>query len=176
MSTIDGYLYTCLGMIECPSPYTIIHGLPITGAEIAIYLLEQDIPEYERNFQGKSGDILIGGGRGEAQAMRIQLPEAIYFYTDPDKYDDDLPVRTYWSSTMTYKMCRGYELLGWNPDETWIEMWLTQHVLKFLLTYYPDQFERFAGKGELEEDGSICRRLTEAEEKIWNYQKYQNRE
>jgi hypothetical protein len=179
MSAIDQYRFTCLGVVACPSPYKVIYRSEKPGAQIPIYHLEEDIPDEETDFQGRRGDILVGGGSGEVEAMRIHKPAALLFYTSFKNFpqDDHLPVtETYWSPTNTYKMCQRYELLGWNADEATIEGWLTEHVLQFVLNHYPDWFEQYAGKTKLERNSSICRLLSAKEEKMLNWRRYRTGE
>lgn len=139
MSSIDQYSCTCIGIIECPTPYRLfVKQDNVRPIHIAIYHLEQDIPEAEIDFQGKAGDIVVGGGGGEAPAMRIQIPEAIVLFTEIDDAENDIdidliPYQIYWRPTESYILGAGFKKLRWNPEEQQIEVWLTEHVLAFLL-------------------------------------------
>lgn len=186
MSAIDSYQYTCIGVIECPTPYRLFAGQTnVQPIHIALYLLEQTIPEHEDDFQGKVGDILIGGGGGEAPAMLIRLPDAFIFYTYFDDSDDEKmfemkspdvweqkPFQAFWTPSQSYMLCAGFETLGWNPEERHVEGWLTHHVLAFLQLHFPKLVYKTDGIIELNEDGSICRLLTPEEEKFWNWKKH----
>ncbi len=186
MSSIDQYLYTCIGVIECPTSYRLFYGQSnIQPIHIAIYHLEQDIPEHEDDFQGKAGDIIVGGGSGEAPAMVIKLPDAFIFFTRFEDIEDEkqfekkystfldhTPFQTYWTLTQTYILGAGFETLGWNPEKEQLDRWLTHHVLVFLLKHYPDQFKWGEGKLDLRQNGSICRKITDIEDRIWNWKKH----
>lgn len=50
----------------------------------------------------------------------------------------------------------GYHAVGWEPTNT-MEVWLTKHVLAFLVRHYPADYSPYVGGEPLEEDGSICR-------------------
>lgn len=187
MSSIDVYSYTCIGEIVCPTPYRIFHGQKnIRPVLIGIYYLEQNIPEHEDDFQGMFGDILVGGGSGEAPAMLIRMPDAVIRYTKfenieemehfEDKHKtifDHTPYETYWSPTATYILGAGYETLGWNPEKYRLDKWLNDHVLAFLVENYPTYFEPKAGYLVVKQDGSICRKLSDEDDKMWNWKKYQ---
>ena len=107
MSAIDCYKHNHLGFIECPSTYSIINLKgTIENNRIAIYELLQNIPKDEKDFDGKVGDVLIGGGSGEAPALRISNPLAFQFSTyDEDKFSelefDDLDevFKSFWTAT-----------------------------------------------------------------------------
>ncbi len=174
MSAIDQYNYTCLGLIECPVNYRFFAPQDhVQSLHIAIYYLRQDIPEYETDFQGKLGDVLVGGGGGEAPAMRIIMPNTILWATDWERYDHEHPeieklYSTYWSPTQSFILGTGFVKLGWNPEEIKIGQWLMEHVVSFLVTKYKDKFADYIGNDDLDYDGSICRLLTDEEDTIWN--------
>ncbi len=167
MSAIDQYFFTCIAIIDLPLTY-----LPLAEDEdfdwmyVAVYRLEQDIPEDEDEFQGKTGDILVGGGSGEAAAMRILMPEAIVETTDFDRFYDDeeysnrLDGVTYpglydiyqffWDPEDGYKLGSGYVTLGWDPDGLNLGLWLTQHIVSFVLKHYPQDYAHLKGDDELD--------------------------
>ena len=60
MSRIDGYKHKLVGFINCDSDYDFVNNNPIR--KIAIYQLNEDVPNSETDFDGKKGDIIIGGG------------------------------------------------------------------------------------------------------------------
>jgi hypothetical protein len=134
VSTIDQYEHELLTFIECPSEFDFI-GSSATR-QIAIYRLGQDIPDDETDFDGKRGDILVGGGSGEAESLRISYPEADYFFTldDWDEFEDyDELFKTFWSPSFAYKMGDGFRKQGWSPN-TNLELWLAKTVIDMLLS------------------------------------------
>jgi|GEM_PF-1955759 len=177
MSSIDQYIYTCLGVIECPMPYRYFsQQANIQPIQVAIYRLRQDISEFETDFQGSEGDILVGGGGGEAPAMRIRMPEAMLLYTNWNRFEQEYPdllidelYSTYWSPTQAFMLCTGYETLGWNPENDRIEQWLMEHVVSFLVKHFADDYKQFIGNDTLDCDGKICHTLTDEEDRIWNW-------
>lgn len=133
MSAIDQYRHKHIGFIECPSNYSIVHANYDTRL-IAIYELLQDIPIDETDFDGKIGDILLGGGSGEAAAMRISTDRAFRSLSDDNFYDNDDGIdiyKSFWTATEAYKFCQGFKKLGWKPREE-IEDWLLKNLLKIL--------------------------------------------
>lgn len=141
MSSIDTYKHNHLGFIECPSTYNIINfSKATTNTRIAIYELLEDIPKDEKDFDGKAGDILVGGGSGEAPALRISNPIAFRFSTyNEDKFSelefDNLEeiFKSFWTPTQSYILGEGFSKLGWTPDED-LEMWLTENICKLLIS------------------------------------------
>src|SRR4051812_14102032 len=102
MSAIDQYKHKVLGFIECPSTYDFVYAN--TTREIGVYQLLQDISVDEESFDGKSGDIIVGGGSGEAPAFRISFPNAFYFFTS-DEWDEfesyDELFKHFWTPTQS---------------------------------------------------------------------------
>jgi hypothetical protein len=153
MSAIDIYKHRLLGFIECPSTNSFVSFNEDTR-KIAIYELLEDIPADEECFDGKTGDIIVGGGRGEAPAFRISNPIAFKFFTlgekdfgylELDKLNDIF--KAFWTPTESYIFCEGFAKLGWTVD-TAIEMWLAENVCKLLIstidkysTYKTDQLD-----------------------------------
>ena len=141
MSAIDCYKHNHLGFVDCPSTYNIINFTPSTkGSRIAIYELLDNIPDDEDDFDGKAGDILVGGGSGEAPALRISNPLAFQFFTfDEDKFADlefdDLEeiFKSFWTPRQSFVLGEGFLKLGWTPDRP-LEMWLTENVCKLLIS------------------------------------------
>lgn len=133
MSAIDQYKHRLLGFTECPSSFEIIYSNPIR--KVAIYELLEDIPSDEDNFDGKIGDIILGGGRGEVPAFRVAIPEAIYFFIGDNwansNSQEDL-FKPFWTPTQSYKLCEGYAKLGWTTDNE-IEFWLAENLCLLLL-------------------------------------------
>jgi hypothetical protein len=142
MSAIDCYKHELLGFIICPSTYDFVSFS--NTREIAIYKLLQSIPEDEDDFDGLSGDILVGGGGGEAPALRISNPKAFDFFASEDFENvefttrDDL-YKAFWRLNTAFIFCEGYLKLGWEPS--WdIESWLAENVCRVLI----DSFDEFA--------------------------------
>jgi len=104
------------------------------------------------------------------------MPEAIIFFTREDS-DELIPIdnfetlgdlhdsiyRAHWSMNSAFIFGEGYAKLGWDPRNIWIEIWLVQHVLAFVLRHYENLWGIEWGSEELEADGSICRLPTEDE-------------
>jgi len=142
MSAIDQYKHRHLGFIECPSTFDIMRHN--STRKIAIYELLENIPNDEKDFDGKVGDILLGGGSGEAAAFRISIPQAMLFFfrDDWDDFEDreDL-YKSFWTPTESYIFCDGYSKLGWVPDSE-IEFWLAENLCNTLLDRF-DKYETF---------------------------------
>ena len=172
MSLIDTYKHENLGVIYCPiePEYHLRSGVFLY---IPIYRINVDaLQENPSQFQAKAGDVLVGGGSGEAQVFRLSIPEAFYYHTHTDwdkvgfEYDSlDKVQKTYWSATNAYLFGFGYTKLGWSSNKNIIEDWLAGHLVTFLAQNFTDQYSAFIGEIELEQDGSICRMLTSEENK-----------
>ena len=119
---------------------------------IAIYELLDNIPNNEKYFDGKAGDILVGGGSGEAPALRISNPLAFQFATyDENKFADlefddlDEVFKAFWTPTQSFMLGEGFIKLGWTPDRL-LEMWLTENVCKLLILSL-DTFANYRDSG-----------------------------
>ena len=162
MSSIDSYRHSCLGVVVCPSRFPIVHGNPTTRT-VAIYRLDEDAPDGD-GFSAKRGDILLGGGSGEASALRISMPEALVCLTHEGPGHSAMPpsgtrtsvLKACWTLTSAYVFGDGYSALGWNPAKP-IELWLAHHVLSFLVSNYESAYADLVGPVPLQEDGRICR-------------------
>ena len=166
MSEIDGYKHKCIGIVVCPSSYAIVGGR--SHHNIPLYLLEEDVLDADLG-QAKRGDLLLGGGSGESAALRISMPEALYFYTRDDWADwnsHDEIYRACWTMNDAYIFGEGYAKLGWTPAKL-IEDWLAEHILAFVLHEYPERWGMLRGPVALQQDGSICRLPTAEEVEIW---------
>ncbi len=132
MSQIDKYQHNLIGFIECPSTFNFVFNN--STRKIAIYELLENITKNENSFDGKVGDIILGGGSGEAPAFRISMPEALNFFFkenwDDFKNYEDL-FKTFWNPTQSFILCEGFLKLGWNPSIQ-IEFWLAENVVKLL--------------------------------------------
>lgn len=142
MASIDQYKHRILGYINCPSTYDFVYNS--STREIYVYELLEDIPNNEIDFDGKIGDILVGGGSGEAAAMRITMPNCLdFFIKDKDvefEHYDQL-FKTFWSPTQSFKLCEGFKKIGWDIN-TPIEFWLTENICRTLVNEV-DQFKDF---------------------------------
>ena len=141
MSVIDVYKHKLLGFIECPSTNSFINFNEETR-RIAVYELLENIPVEKDSFDGKIGDIILGGGRGEAPAFRISTQMAFQFFTLDENSACDLQFdnlndifKAFWSPTESYILCEGFLKLGWTV-ETDIEMWLAENVCKLLASTF----------------------------------------
>ncbi len=139
MSAIDAYKHRKLGYIECPSTNSFVDFNEDTR-KIGLYELLENIPADEKFFDGKVGDIIVGGGSGEAPAFRISNPIAFQFFTFNEDAFCDLEFdslneifKAYWTPTQSYVFCEGFLKLGWTVD-TDIEMWLAENVCKLLIS------------------------------------------
>lgn len=94
----------------------------------------------------------LGGGSGEAPALRISNPLAFQFSTyDEDKFADlefgglDEVFKPFWTPTQSYIFGEGFVKLGWTPDRP-LEMWLTENVCKLLILSF-DKFASYKDNG-----------------------------
>ncbi|OIN57375.1 hypothetical protein [Arsenicibacter rosenii] len=126
MAAIDQYKHRLIHTIECPADDDFVYGSPTRT--IAIYELLEDIPSSEKDFDGKTGDILVGGGSGEAMALRISIPEV---FVDGDERRQVF--KPFWSSAFAYKVGVGFRKIGWKPGESDLEAWLVNYVVQEVL-------------------------------------------
>lgn len=126
MSAIDQYKYRLIHTIECPADDDFVYYSPTRT--IAIYELLEDVPSDEKDFDGKTGDILVGGGSGEAMALRISIPEV---FVDDDEVRQVF--KPFWSPTFAYKIGVGFRKIGWNPSESDLDAWLVDYVVQKVL-------------------------------------------
>lgn len=126
MAAIDQYKHRLIHIIDCPADDDFVYGSPTRT--IAIYELLEDIPSEEKDFDGKTGDILVGGGSGEAMALRISIPEV--FVGDDEVRQVFKP---FWSPTFAYKIGVGFRKIGWEPGESELEAWLVDYVVQRVL-------------------------------------------
>ncbi len=164
MSEIDQYRHECIGIIVCPSSYPIVRGRD--HRNIPLYRVDESAEDWDV----KPGDLLLGGGSGESAALRISIPEAIYFNTRESWGDFDSVdqlYHAYWSMNDAYVFCEGYSKLGWRPDKL-IETWLVDHILAFIIREYSGVYKPLCGPvSHTEVDGSICRLPTAEEKRDW---------
>src|SRR5580698_6701503 len=110
MSAIDQYKHGLIGFIECPSTYDFVY--MNSTRKIAIYELQESVPANENDFDGNAGDIILGGGRGEAPAFRISCPKAFKFFMhersenfEVEAYDKLF--KSFWTPTQSFILCEG---------------------------------------------------------------------
>jgi hypothetical protein len=142
MASIDQYKHRLLGFISCPSDFDFVYNSPTR--DIAIYELLQDIPDDEKDFDGKIGDIIVGGGSGEAPALRISIPGSVDFFIrdkDEDFENQDELFKTFWTPTESYMLCDGFKKLGWDT-KTPIEFWLAENICRTIINE-TSEFKRF---------------------------------
>ncbi|UZR98557.1 hypothetical protein [Chondrinema litorale] len=123
MAAIDQYKHELLDFFHCPSDFDLIFGNPIK--KIAVYQLLESIPKNEKSFDGEVGDVLVGGGSGESQTLRIST-KGIRFILDENFNDFELReglIKAFWTPTFSFKIGNGLQKLGWNPNES-MEFWL----------------------------------------------------
>lgn len=169
MSAIDVYKHEVLGIVECPSTYEIVaHNN--SHRTIPLYRLGENAMN-DDSFQGKKGDLLLGGGSGESSALRVSIPETIYFYTHDDwnQFEDiEELYKAYWTCNNAYVFCEGYKKLGWQPNIR-IESWLVDQIIDFVLENYLSDYENFNDGSILEHlkyRNKICRLPTDEEKRM----------
>ena len=163
MSEINSYKHSCIGIVHCPSTFEVVSGND-THRNIPIYRLDEDAWDGD-SFQGKQGDLLLGGGSGESPALRISIPEAFSYRASDDKevlFLDGV-CQAYWSMNDAFVFCEGYSKLGWTPKER-IESWLLQHIVGFLIREHTATYPNVLDSIQLTKYGSICR-LPSSQEK-----------
>jgi hypothetical protein len=160
MSTIDTFKHKALGCIECPSDYPIMSHND-ESRTITIYRIDEDVTGPD--FVAKAGDILVGGGSGEASAFRISIPEAIIYYTTEQMEDSTIydVVKPFWSPNETFASGNGYVKLGWKAKTELFEDWLAQHTLSFLVNNFED-YKKMAGSTPFDYNGSVAKTLGES--------------
>ncbi|TDB64658.1 DUF3885 domain-containing protein [Arundinibacter roseus] len=126
MSQISSYIFSQLGFIQCPSSHDFVY--KSNTRQIAVYRLEENAEE----FKAKKGDILVGGGRGEAQILRIALPEMIHWMNDElGKVENpETIIYPIWTPTFSYLVGEGFSKIGWKPEEKELEVWLAEKVMQ----------------------------------------------
>lgn len=138
MAQIDAYNYSLLGFVECPSSHDFVY-LSNTR-QIAVYRLEEDAEE----FMAKKGDILLGGGSGEAEALRIAMPEMMHWMSDElEKVESlEMTIHPLWSPTFSFLIGEGFNKVGWKPAEKRLEVWLAEKIMNDLVLK-PSPIEAF---------------------------------
>jgi hypothetical protein len=139
MASIDHYKHKLLGFIECPSTSDFVYLNPTR--EIPVYQLLEDIPKDEIDFDGKHGDILLGGGSGEAPALRISIEKCLRLFmldetVDFDHWDELF--KAFWTPTESFIFGEGFSKVGWTTDKQ-LEAWLAENICKIV----SHEFEEF---------------------------------
>jgi hypothetical protein len=148
MSAIDQYKHKLIGFIACRSTYNFVY--MNDTRKIAIYELHESVPSDEDNFDGNTGDIICGGGSGEAPAFRIAYPKAFEFFTSdslPDFENYDELFKAFWTPTESYILCEGFLKLGWRTNIS-IELWLAENICQVLINSL-NKYSRFKSDDEL---------------------------
>ncbi len=142
MSAIDQYHHRLLGFIHCPSNEDFVVNNPTR--DIGVYEFLENILVDEKDFNGKTGDILIGGGSGEASAFRVSIPEAMHYFTKEEpkviRDHDDL-FKSFWSDRDAAIFSEGYAKIGWKAEIP-IEFWLAKNICSLLVNHF-EQFAQF---------------------------------
>lgn len=123
---------------------------------LPVYELLEDI-RHESSISGKSGDIAIGGGSGEAKALCFAIPEIFRFLTDGPELAtvETKPITCHWSMNEAFIFGTGFESLGWSPEEQALDIWLAEHLIAFLVRAYPKRYQHLVGEFPSELSGSI---------------------
>ena len=148
MSAIDQYKHKIILAFECPSTFPFIYRNK-NSRTIVIYQLLEDVPDDEVSFDGKNGDLIIGGGKGEADSMRLSTQKALMFFSDNDseklEYTSISDIfKTFWSNNSAYIYCDGYKKLGWQIEQN-IDYWLAENICK-LLVHETEEFKKYREK------------------------------
>jgi hypothetical protein len=157
MSSIDAYKYKLLGMVRCPSSFELVYASERDKKQdqwIPLYKLLEDIPQSESDFQGKKVDLILGGGGGEIDSLRIKMPEAIAFWTKHSSAKDkkfisvfgfnESLVKAFWSMNMAFYLCEGFKKIGWDGKLP-IEIWIMENIIAFIIKEYKDGYKDFIG-------------------------------
>jgi hypothetical protein len=165
LSEIDSFQHKCIGMVSCPSSFLPSSYWRHPERVIPVYRLDEDALD-ATSLSAKQGDLLLGGGSGECPALRISLPEAFYLLgreADPAQYNHEKPWHAYWSIDDAFVFGDGYVRLGWQPLGQPMELWLTAHIVAFVLREYPEAYGDWKDSSQVELIGAICRRPTAEE-------------
>lgn len=157
MSAIDCYRHERLGFLRCPMRHAMYRDGRVFD-RLSVYRLLEDVSD-EPSFSGRAGDILIGGGSGEARAVCFAVPEIFWFYTGGSEEEEasvnEEPIISYWRADDAFIFGLGFETLGWNPEKQPMLIWLAEHLLAFLVREFPEQYAPLIGEDPLDQDGSI---------------------
>ena len=121
---------------------------------LPVYILKEDVQEEQDGLSGNSGDIVIGGGSGEARALSFAIPDVFTAYTTTNN-ELRPPFTCHWTANEAFIFGSGFQKLGWNPELQMLEIWLAEHLMAFLVNIYPEKYKHLVGEFPLEQDGSI---------------------
>ncbi|MEI9865917.1 MAG: hypothetical protein WDN00_15475 [Limisphaerales bacterium] len=153
MSQIDIHKHQHIGFLKCP----MLHKLATIRSHdsLPVYLLKEDVQQDCDSLSGKNGDVVIGGGSGEARALSFAIPDIFTVYTTTNDALRWPPFTSYWTSNEAFIFGSGFQKLGWNPESEKLEIWLAEHLMAFLARIYPEKYKHLLGEFPLEQDGSI---------------------
>ena len=156
MSAIDCYKHEHIGFVRCPMRHSLFRDGRVFDS-LPVHRLLEDVAE-EPSLSGRSGDILIGGGSGEARAVLFFIPDIFTVYTTANTKDDatrEPLITSHWSADEAFIFGVGFEALGWNPERQPLLIWLAEHLIAYLVRTFPDRYATFVGEFLPEQDGSI---------------------
>lgn len=88
------------------------------------------------------------------KAILMESQEIYYWVGVVEKHEDwdefnsfDEIYKAFWTPTEAFAFGDGYTRLGWNPGLS-MEVWLVQHTLSFLKTYYFKEYEHSVGQSK----------------------------
>jgi hypothetical protein len=156
MSAIDCYKHEQIGFVRCPMRHSLFHDGRVFDF-LPVYRLLEEVAQ-ETSLSGRAGDILIGGGSGEARAVSFSIPDIFTAYTTANTKDDasrEPVIRSHWSADDAFMFGVGFEVLGWSPEQQPLLIWLAEHLISFLISAYPDRYATLVGEFPPEQDGGI---------------------
>jgi hypothetical protein len=159
MSTIDVYKHQLLGFIRCPMVYSLYRDGRVLD-RLPIYELLEHV-EGESSISGAPGDVVIGGGSGEASALRFSIPQLFLCYTHSGQGNGHLekPITSHWSLTEAFIFGQGFLSLGWFPEQQPLDLWLAGHLMAFLVKTFPEKYGHLPGELSPNHNGSIVEAL-----------------
>jgi hypothetical protein len=156
MSAIDCYKHEHIGFVRCPMRHSLFRDGRIFDF-LPVYRLLEDVSQ-ESSLSGHAGDILIGGGSGEAHAVSFSIPEIFTVYTTTEVTGDvtrESLITSHWSADEAFIFGVGFERLGWSPERQPLLIWLAEHLIPYLVRTFPDRYATLVGEDPAEQDGSI---------------------
>jgi hypothetical protein len=156
MSAIDCYKHEHIGFVRCPMRHSLFRDGRVFDF-LPIYRLLEDVAE-EPSLSGRAGDILIGGGSGEAPAVSFSIPDIFIVYTTAKMTEDttrDPCITSHWSADEAFIFGVGFEVLGWSPEQQPLLIWLAGCFISYLARTFPDRYGTLVGECPPEQDGSI---------------------
>ena len=106
-------------------------------------------------MSGKSGDIVIGGGSGEARALSFAISDIFTVYTTSNDALRWPLFTSHWTLNEAFIFGSSFQKVGWIPESEVLEIWLAEHLMAFLVKIYPEKYKDLLGEFPLEQDGSI---------------------